>query len=95
MHSLDAATRIGKARNGTVVNTTAEHRQKLKDENVMCTLMLSRMYTLATTGQGGVYREKGRPVYFVYDSYHVRAAEWTKDLLQPVRGTELDGIFVG
>ncbi|GBF95021.1 hypothetical protein Rsub_07522 [Raphidocelis subcapitata] len=41
----------------------------------------------------------GRPVYFVYDSYRIPAAEWA-ELLTPggastVRGTDLDGIFLG
>lgn len=41
----------------------------------------------------------GRPLFFVYDSYHIQPADWA-ELLSPggartVRGTPLDGVFVG
>lgn len=40
-------------------------------------------------------RVGGKPVYFVYDSYHIPAAEWATLLMpdgnETVRGTELDG----
>lgn len=40
------------------------------------------------------------PVYFVYDSYHLPAAQWASMLgidngPLSVRGTELDGVFIG
>lgn len=41
----------------------------------------------------------GRPVYFVYDSYHIPARDWSA-LLSPegpntLRGGPLDGVFIG
>lgn len=43
---------------------------------------------------------RGRPVYFVYDSYHIPPSQWAV-LLAPgggaesVRGGDLDGVFLG
>ena len=47
----------------------------------------------------GLHRLRGRPVFYVYDSYHQGAGEWAR-LLTPggdltVRGGELDGVFLG
>lgn len=44
-------------------------------------------------------RTAGRLVFYVYDSYHLHPAEWSR-LLSPdgditVRGTDIDGYFVG
>ena len=40
-----------------------------------------------------------RPVFFVYDSYHLDAREWERLLgpigRQSVRGTPLDAVFIG
>mmetsp|Transcript_24147 Transcript_24147/g.75781 ORF Transcript_24147/g.75781 Transcript_24147/m.75781 type:complete len:401 (+) Transcript_24147:1161-2363(+) len=46
-----------------------------------------------------LYRVEGRPVYYVYDSYHIPSSEWAR-LLTPggsssVRGTSIDGFFIG
>ena len=47
----------------------------------------------------GAQSQEPRPVYFVYDSYHTPAAEWAAVLevggRNTVRGTDLDGVFVG
>lgn len=47
----------------------------------------------------GLMRLGGRPVYFVYDSYRLPAAQWARLLGKggdvSVRGTELDGVFIG
>jgi len=46
------------------------------------------------------YRQDGKlPVYYIYDSYHIRSTEWAS-ILSPrgahtLRGTEYDGIFIG
>ena len=46
-----------------------------------------------------LHRVRGRPVFYVYDSYHQAPAEWAR-LLAPggdlsVRGGALDGLFLG
>jgi len=46
-----------------------------------------------------LFRVNGKLLFYVYDSYHIRPHEWTT-LLQPgwpetVRGTDIDGIFIG
>jgi len=47
----------------------------------------------------GIYREGTRPVFYVYDSYHIDSLQWQRllgangDL--SVRGGVLDGIFLG
>ncbi|KAF6255048.1 hypothetical protein COO60DRAFT_1641836 [Scenedesmus sp. NREL 46B-D3] len=47
----------------------------------------------------GLMRVAGRPVYFVYDSYRLPASEWARLLGKhgdiTVRGSELDGVFIG
>ena len=35
----------------------------------------------------GVFREDGKAVYFVYDSYHVSASSWKAELIEPLRRT--------
>jgi glycoprotein endo-alpha-1,2-mannosidase len=46
-----------------------------------------------------LFRSNGKLLFYVYDSYHIRAHEWSS-ILQPggvnsLRGTEFDGIFIG
>jgi glycoprotein endo-alpha-1,2-mannosidase len=47
-----------------------------------------------------IYRARdGRPLFYVYDSYHIFPSQWRR-MLQPdgdltVRGTALDGYFIG
>lgn len=46
-----------------------------------------------------LFRSDGKLLFYVYDSYHIRAHEWST-ILQPggvksLRGTEFDGIFIG
>lgn len=46
-----------------------------------------------------IFRWKGKPFYYIYDSYKLKAHQWAS-LLKPngkmtVRGTENDGIFIG
>jgi glycoprotein endo-alpha-1,2-mannosidase len=41
----------------------------------------------------------GKPLYYIYDSYHISPQEWDK-LLAPggptsIRGTKADGVFIG
>ncbi len=46
-----------------------------------------------------LYRVNGKIMYYVYDSYRLKAYEWAsifaKDSKISVRGTDLDGIFIG
>jgi glycoprotein endo-alpha-1,2-mannosidase len=47
----------------------------------------------------GLHRWQGKPVFYVYDSYHLPPSDWAS-LLAPqgalsVRGSELDGMFFG
>jgi glycoprotein endo-alpha-1,2-mannosidase len=47
-------------------------------------------YLEASYGQSpAVYREQGKAVFFVYDSYHISPVEWAGHL------PSLSGIFVG
>ena len=43
--------------------------------------------------------EGGKPLYYVYDSYHIPSRDWATVLTaggaSTVRGTDLDGIFIG
>jgi glycoprotein endo-alpha-1,2-mannosidase len=55
--------------------------------------------TYSAQGNLSSQSEHARTVYYVYDSYHIPNADW-QSLLQPtgsqtVRGTALDGFFVG
>eukprot|EP00741_Cyanophora_paradoxa_P022668 tig00021493_g21892.t1 len=57
-------------------------------------------YIAANYGwSAALQRVEGRPVLYVYDSYHIPYADWREVLLPggagSVRGTGLDGFFVG
>jgi glycoprotein endo-alpha-1,2-mannosidase len=46
-----------------------------------------------------LYRINGKPVFYVYDSYHIEAQQWRRLLALggdvTVRGTPLDAVFIG
>ena len=46
-----------------------------------------------------LYRVGGKPLFYVYDSYHIDKTHWatllTKGGAHTVRGTALDGVFLG
>jgi glycoprotein endo-alpha-1,2-mannosidase len=56
----------------------------------------SALYRRPVPGRAGAW-----PLYFVYDSYHIAAGDWAEGLLghggqsRSLRGTELDGTFIG
>ena len=68
---------------------------------------ISRQYS----SHGAIFKKKGKPLFYVYDSYHIEAQEWAR-LLTPsgraspfavkfhagdlsIRGHDGDGIFIG
>ncbi|XP_071113554.1 glycoprotein endo-alpha-1,2-mannosidase-like [Haliotis cracherodii] len=79
------------------------HIEPYKNRNHL-TLRADLQYILNTYGQHPAFyrmKHKGRqlPLYYIYDSYHVQARDWAK-IFSPegemtVRGTDLDGIFIG
>lgn len=56
-------------------------------------------HTRTYTNHSAYYHIDGRPVYYIYDSYLIRTASWTRLLKKDgdltVRGTAVDGYFIG
>ena len=75
------------------------HLEPLKDRNANSTVETMR-YIIDTYGNhNAFYRENGKPMFYVYDSYLTTKEEWSSvlqgDSINTIRGTKYDAIVIG